>query len=226
MNEQLDGVPLISKGFWTAVMRSPLHRCVFVERMSIAHQTHRETIAEHQWLCALYAWTLYWSAPEYCIQHEVDLGDLLQRALFHDIEEIFTGDIPKPVKMRLPIYASEALKRVQSEEVQSMLKGIGEHGRYLYAIWLKAKLGAAGSIVALADYMGMVSMVARELQLGNSLAYLDPISVREYIRLLREDPFLAPWHTALTAANEYLANCIGDLRTEPWGDLKEVLLQS
>jgi 5'-deoxynucleotidase YfbR-like HD superfamily hydrolase len=61
-----------------------------------------QTVAEHSYHVAMLCWKL--------CDHEPS-AELLKAAMFHDLAEKFTGDIPAPVKWRSPVISAELLKQ-------------------------------------------------------------------------------------------------------------------
>lgn len=76
-----------------------LRQMAFVQRWSIARCTRRPNIAEHSFFVAIYAdmvaERIEWYMDLYAHQQR---STLLWRALYHDVEEIVTGDMPGPGK--------------------------------------------------------------------------------------------------------------------------------
>lgn len=64
-----------------------------VPRWSIVWTLQRDTIANHTYFVAFYA-----HAIARLIEWDGDLGELLYRALVHDVEETISGDIVSPIK--------------------------------------------------------------------------------------------------------------------------------
>jgi 5'-deoxynucleotidase len=78
-----------------------MYRLRYIERWSLMRNTVRENVAEHSFHTAILAHTLGTIARE-LFGKAVDPERLATRALFHDSTEVFTGDIPTPVKHHNP----------------------------------------------------------------------------------------------------------------------------
>jgi len=78
-----------------------MYRLQHIERWSLMRNATRENVAEHSFHVALLAHALGSIARE-IFGKDVDPGALVSYALFHDAGEVFTGDIPTPVKHHNP----------------------------------------------------------------------------------------------------------------------------
>lgn len=75
-----------------------LYRLRYIERWSLMRNVVRENVAEHSYHVAILAHALGTIARDVLGNPDVDPSDLAVLALFHDATEVFTGDIPTPVK--------------------------------------------------------------------------------------------------------------------------------
>jgi 5'-deoxynucleotidase len=78
-----------------------LYRLQNIDRWSLMRNTTRENVAEHSFHTALIAHLLGSIAKE-VFGHDVNPDEAAAYALFHDATEVFTGDIPTPVKHHNP----------------------------------------------------------------------------------------------------------------------------
>lgn len=78
-----------------------LYRLQNIERWSLMRSTTPENVAEHSYHVALIAHSLGSIARE-IFKRDIDPGEVVTYALFHDATEVFTGDIPTPVKHHNP----------------------------------------------------------------------------------------------------------------------------
>ena len=74
-----------------------LARMRFIRRWGLMHNTYPENVQEHTLRVALIAHTLG-SIRNRCFGGQVDAERAATLALYHDVAEVFTGDMPSPVK--------------------------------------------------------------------------------------------------------------------------------
>lgn len=67
-----------------------------VPRWSVIHTLNKEVVATHSYFVAVYSHLI-----ADMIEWEGNMGELLIQALTHDLDEVFTGDIPGPVKDKI-----------------------------------------------------------------------------------------------------------------------------
>ena len=74
-----------------------LYRLKYIERWSLMRNTMKENVAEHSFHVSLLTHCLCTIANE-VYNKEVNTDRAVTLSLFHDVTEVFTGDIPTPVK--------------------------------------------------------------------------------------------------------------------------------
>jgi 5'-deoxynucleotidase len=74
-----------------------LYRLRFIRRWSLMRNAMPESVAEHSFQVALLARALC-TVGRQVFGRDVPLERVVTLALFHDAEEVITGDIPTPVK--------------------------------------------------------------------------------------------------------------------------------
>ena len=93
-----------------------------------------------------------------CINKE----ELLVRALVHDLEEAYSGDVPYPFKKVRGVRS--ALKSAVDPEIGKLLKNHLD----LYAKWRRGKDSSLlGRILAYADMLDLIIYCMEEIELGN-----------------------------------------------------------
>jgi len=78
-----------------------LYRLRYIERWSLMRNVVKENVAEHSFHVALLTHALCTIANE-MFGRNLPTDQIVTRALFHDVTEVFTGDIPMPVKHHNP----------------------------------------------------------------------------------------------------------------------------
>lgn len=78
-----------------------LYRLRYIERWSLMRNTTRENVAEHSYHVALLAHMLC-EIGNRLFGRSLNADRVTTMALFHDVTEVFTGDIPTPVKHHNP----------------------------------------------------------------------------------------------------------------------------
>jgi len=79
-----------------------LYRLRLIQRWILMRSAVPENVAEHSFHVALLTHALCTIAREVYGRDDVDAGQAVILALFHDAEEVLTGDLPSPVKHHNP----------------------------------------------------------------------------------------------------------------------------
>ncbi|HTD79651.1 MAG TPA: 5'-deoxynucleotidase, partial [Chloroflexota bacterium] len=99
-----------------------LYRLRLIQRWVLMRSTVPENVAEHSFQVALLTHALCTIGHE-VFGKEVDAGRAVILALFHDAEEVMTGDIPSPVKHHDPnmLRSVREIESLASEELLRMV---------------------------------------------------------------------------------------------------------
>jgi 5'-deoxynucleotidase YfbR-like HD superfamily hydrolase len=120
----------------------------------------------------------------------LDLGKVLSKALVHDMDECFSGDMIRMFKYSDPILKMEVNKAC--ETFMSMLSSdIAESyvRDSIYADWFESKNEREGSIVAFADYLSVLSYIHQEIDLGNHRMERQVPELKKFHGYFREEKF-------------------------------------
>ena len=106
--------------FYAMVSRTKL-----IDRWALMRNVERENVAEHSFEVAIFAHALALIRQEYFpeLKPQVDPLLVMAKALFHDVSEVITGDLPTPVKyhdQRLET-AYKDLEKLAVEDLLSLL---------------------------------------------------------------------------------------------------------
>jgi 5'-deoxynucleotidase len=95
-----------------------LYRLRYIDRWSLMWNTRKESVAEHSFYVAALAHQLCTIANE-VFSRGVPTDRVVSLALFHDVSEVFVGDIPQPVKHNNDKLRSQfhAMEREASERL-------------------------------------------------------------------------------------------------------------
>jgi len=161
-------------------------RLRYVKRFSTSHVQHVENVAEHSYYTALYCMLIGRQLEG------VQMGLLLQKALIHDVDEAFSGDIIRMFHRDGGVLEKAAHERA-GEMVARFCEAVAtdsSDSAKLVHTWNTAKDPGTleGRIVAYADFLSVLSYVAQEVDCGNHrlLDNLDEIAI--YAAKFTEDP--------------------------------------
>jgi 5'-deoxynucleotidase len=147
-----------------------LYRLRYIERWSLMRNVTKENVAEHSFHVALLAHALGTIAREIYNKHDIDPAELAVRALFHDASEVFTGDIPTPVKHynRDILQNFREIERYSAERLTSLVP-VELQTAYSPLLLGKTAAGkdATYSYVKAADLLDAYLKCTTELSTGN-----------------------------------------------------------
>jgi len=160
-----------------------------VTRYSQSIMCNPESVLEHSASVAMLSYfvgrTLFQSGVV------VNFEDLLLKALFHDSDEVATGDIARPVK-----YHSSALRVLLAEMEEENVVALSEkltESDHLYRVWSTAKEGPEGLIVKFCDSLSVVYKLRDEvLERGNlTMSHISTNQLLDYLNQGISDIYLA-----------------------------------
>jgi 5'-deoxynucleotidase YfbR-like HD superfamily hydrolase len=131
----------------------------FVKRWGIVRTLRDQSVAEHTYFVTMYANDI---ATYLNISPETHLA-LMQQILWHDMEEIYTGDIPGPAK-----HALSDRGRFSAKVADWMHKTFGQHKHRNGSGLPPTTQNIVHCIIKIADYLDAACEMATEVQMGNA----------------------------------------------------------
>lgn len=96
-----------------------LSRLRWIKRWGLKRNAHEENVMEHSWEVAVIAHTLALIRNRY-FEGSLDANVIATTALYHDITEVITGDLPTPIKYHSPAILG-AYKQIEQQAEQELL---------------------------------------------------------------------------------------------------------
>ena len=143
-----------------------LNRLKLIRRWGLMRNTIPENDMEHSMQCALIAHGLAVLARE---RHGKDVNPetVLAYALYHDVGEVITGDLPTPVKHNNPVIRDE-YHRLEAIADQRLLRMLPEDIRPTYETLIGTEeKGVEWRIVKAADKISAYIKCMEERKMGN-----------------------------------------------------------
>jgi 5'-deoxynucleotidase YfbR-like HD superfamily hydrolase len=150
------------------ILVGDINRLRHINRFATALVAHRENVAEHSFYVSWYSLLIALDAK--ARGHELDLAQVLVKAITHDAEEARTGDIYRPFKVSNPELKDLLHKCAKSEMLHLLRETTNNTAiiQLLYRQWDSARdESVEGCIVALADYLGVLAHMLQELKTAN-----------------------------------------------------------
>jgi len=144
-----------------------LYRLQHIERWSLMRNTNSENVAEHSFHVSLIAHSLGVIARE-IFGRNVSPEQLATYALFHDATEVFTGDIPTPVKHQNPRILAN-FREIEAMAAERLLANVPEPLRECYEPLLNRQPSdpEVGKLLKAADLLDAYLKCISETSAGN-----------------------------------------------------------
>ena len=143
-----------------------ISRMKYINRWSLMRSSVPENIQEHSHMVAVLAHAL--GVIRRDVFHRPCNPDACAAAaLFHDATEIFTGDMPTPIKYYSPAIR-EAYHQVEDVAAEKLLSMLPEALRPAYAPLLREEDGEVRRLVKAADKLAAYIKCLEELEAGNN----------------------------------------------------------
>lgn len=146
------------------MLQGTIVRMRYVHRWSTSRVHFPENVAEHTFFVAFYSLMIcQWLKRTQRLN--VDVGDVLTRAILHDVEEARSGDIHRPFKYSSP-GLTEALQKASVVAASQVFEGMfsSDFDCQTMANWANNSKDAttAGCVVRFADFLGVLSFILQE----------------------------------------------------------------
>ena len=140
-------------------------RMKYIGRWGLMRNTDPENIQEHSHMVAVLAHALAVIRRDR-FGGDIDPGWVAAAALYHDAPEIFTGDLPTPVKYANPAIQT-AYKAVEHDAARRLTAMLPETLRPAFAALLEEEDPAVTELVKAADKLSAHLKCLEELKAGN-----------------------------------------------------------
>jgi 5'-deoxynucleotidase len=147
---------------------SYLYRLRYIERWSLMRNVVRENVAEHSFHVAILTHMLC-SIGNTLFGRSLPTDALVSMALFHDATEMFTGDIPTPVKHHNPKIL-DSFREIEQLAAERLVSMIPDPLKPVYEPLLKAKSQPShphAAYIKAADLLDAYLKCTAELSAGN-----------------------------------------------------------
>lgn len=159
---------------FTELAFNPINRMNEVSRYSSVYQETNESLAEHVTEVMTMSYLIAADLQKNC-KEILNLSDLLQKCLLHDVDEVITGDIPRNTKYATSLVHME-LNSVAETAVRMIEKSLGVS---IYEIWSSAKENKEGEILKIVDMLCVVKKCITEIELRGNLTFLKVVTELE-----------------------------------------------
>jgi 5'-deoxynucleotidase len=153
-----------------------------IQRYSQLHLLKSESVMEHTGFVCLFTYTLCEEINSVSSDaHKLDTGNALKKAIVHDVDEVITGDIPRPTKY----YNEDSIalfEKMAEAGIDQIIKELNVEGLDMKTDWKQSKSGKEGAIVAFADLSSVVYKLWEEIiMLGNRKLFRQAEEVSKYV---------------------------------------------
>ena len=143
-----------------------LARMKYINRWGLMRNTINENIAEHSLDVAIIAHALAVIGNTY-FKKELNAEHIAMLGIMHDTTEIFTGDLPTPIKYYAP-EIRDAYKKVEHTAAKQLLSELPEEMRPAYESVLIEEENEEWKYVKAADKLSAYIKCLEERDMGNT----------------------------------------------------------
>lgn len=144
-----------------------LSRLRWIKRWGLKRNAYEENVMEHSWEVSVIAHTLALIKNRY-FNGAVDANAIATAALYHDVTEVITGDLPTPIK-----YHSEkittAYKQIEQQAEQELIALLPDELQEDFSVLIQHEKMPEGheEIIKAADKISAYLKCQAELKAGN-----------------------------------------------------------
>lgn len=157
---------------FTDLAFTPLCRMNEVSRYSSVYQETSEKLSDHIVDVMMMSYII--STELNNKGESLNIGLLLEKCLFHDIDEVITGDIPRNTKYATPA-CKEELSVVASKAVDA-ISDMTNGSLDIRDLWETAKEGKEGLVLDISDMLSVAKKAVTEITLRGNLTFLKVVS--------------------------------------------------
>ncbi len=144
-----------------------LTRLRWIKRWGLMRNAYPENVMEHSWEVATIAHTLALVKNRY-FGGEVDANAVATAALYHDVTEVITGDLPTPIKYHSSAI-QQAYKAIEQQAGEELLRLLPAelHTDYQALLCQSSQADEQQGLIKMADKISAYLKCKAELHAGN-----------------------------------------------------------
>jgi 5'-deoxynucleotidase YfbR-like HD superfamily hydrolase len=153
---------------FNSILFSPLMKTNEVKRYSGTKLSEEESLSQHITDMCMMSYIITKRLNYY--GEDINTGEVLEKCLVHDLDELSTGDMPRNTK-----YANPDIKRTLDEVAKLSVQRYSESYKGMddiVNIWENAKSDKSGFIVKLCDMLCVVRKASIEIEVYNNMCCL------------------------------------------------------
>lgn len=199
----------MKKNEFLNLVSSPLMNLDHTYRYSGTKLAEAESLSHHIVDCIMLGLKIIDNIKSRSPEEQIDERIYVMKAVYHDLEEVITGDIPRPLK-----YYNEDTLSSMREVADSVAQKFFEREFHSpmremsYILWNNSKEDVEGFILKLVDNLVVVNKVVKEVSLLHNYYMLRVAhEVSQYTELIKENVINNP-HFVKISANQYILDVL------------------
>jgi len=144
-----------------------LSRLRWIKRWGLKRNAYEENVMEHSWEVSVIAHTLALIKNRY-FDADLDANAIATAALYHDVTEVITGDLPTPIKYHSR-QITNAYKQIEAQAENELISLLPDKLQADFAVLIQHDKIPEGheSIIKAADKISAYLKCQAELKAGN-----------------------------------------------------------